>query len=57
MNSASDADDAKHEHKNRLRLYQTVRPDGDHSSIWHWVEHNGPERGCSDRRGTVFSWS
>jgi len=49
-------DDARHERRNRLRLYQTAQLDGNHGSTWHWTERDGPEGGSSDRRGTIFSW-
>jgi len=50
------SEDGENQPRNRLRLYQTAQPDENHSNIWYWVEHDGPERGSSDRRRTVFSW-
>jgi len=44
------------ERKNRLRLYNTRNPSGDHSTMLCWVEHDGPKRGSSEGRGTVFCW-
>ena len=48
-------DGIEHKQKNRLRLYQTAHPNANYSKIWHWIEHDGPVRGTSDKRGIVFS--
>jgi len=56
QDSANEQEDGiEHKRKNRLRLYQTAHLDENHSMVWHWIEHDGPERGTSDKRGIVFS--
>jgi len=48
---------SERERKNRLRLYETLHSNGNPSRILHWTEQDGPQRGSSDRRGTVFCWT